>query len=141
MDTVTCWIEGTSRPMTPQTPVNACLQKKYLHVHASLKSLKSHQARRKHIMSAPSSQELVHAYRHLYRGLLRAVQYSKPARYSARDQLRDAFRKEDPTAFNKAKVERTIEFLRLAAQETGLEHKLVKNLLYTNRWRRRAYQW
>jgi len=92
-------------------------------------------------MSVPSSQDLIYAYRHLYRGLLRAVQYSKPARFTARDQLRDAFRREDPSNFSKQKVERTIEFLRLAAAEAGLEHKLVKNLLYTEWGRRRAYVW
>ena len=35
-----------------------------------------------------SNQEVIHAYRHLYRGLLRAVQYSAPGRYTARDQRR-----------------------------------------------------
>lgn len=90
-------------------------------------------------MALPDAQELRHAYRHLYRGLLHAVQYSKPARFTARDQLRAAFRKEDPSAFHKEKVERTIEFLRLAAQESGLEHKLVKNLLYTTWTRQRIY--
>lgn len=92
-------------------------------------------------MAVPTSQELTHAYRHLYRNLLNAVQYSKPARYTARDQLRDAFRKDDPSAFNKERIDRTIEFLRLAAQEAGLEHKLVRNLLFTSWCRRRAYQW
>jgi hypothetical protein len=90
-------------------------------------------------MSNPTPQEVVHAYRHLYRGLLHAVQFSMPARFTARDQLRDAFRKEDPSTFNKDKIARTVEFLKLAAQETGLEHRLVKNLLRTNYERRRAY--
>ena len=87
-------------------------------------------------MSNPSSLELIHAYRHLYRGLLHAVQYSMPARFVARDTLRDAFRKEDASTFNKEKIGRTIEFLGLAAQETGLEHKLVKNLLHAKYWRK-----
>ena len=93
------------------------------------------------IMSPPSSTELIHAYRHLFRGLLHAVQYSKPARFTARDQLRDAFRRQDPSTFNKDRVERTVQFLGLAAREAGLEHKLVKNLLYTSWCRRRAYLW
>ena len=79
----------------------------------------------------PTSQELIHAYRHLYRGLLHAVQYSKPARFTARDQLRDAFRKGDPSSFNKGNIERTVEFLKLAAKEAGLEHRIIKNILHT----------
>ncbi|KAI9049898.1 hypothetical protein LZ554_006046 [Drepanopeziza brunnea f. sp. 'monogermtubi'] len=82
-------------------------------------------------MTTPNPFEIIHAYRHLYRGLLHAVQYSKPARYLARDQLRIAFRKDDPSTFNKAKVHRTIEFLKYAAQERGLEHRIVKSLLHT----------
>ncbi|KAF4634975.1 hypothetical protein G7Y89_g3125 [Cudoniella acicularis] len=80
-------------------------------------------------MSGPSKLELIHAYRHLYRGLLKAVQYSKPARYMARDQLRKSFRNDDPTTFNQDKVDKTMEFLRGAAQERGLEHRILRNLL------------
>lgn len=92
-------------------------------------------------MSIPSSRELIYAYRKLYRGLLHAVQYSKPARFTARDQLRDAFRENDPSTFNRERIDRTVEFLRLAAKEKGLEHKLVKNLLYTSWSRRQVYRW
>lgn len=63
-----------------------------------------------------------------------------PARFTARDQLRDAFRKEDPSTFNKEKINKTVEFLRLAANEAGLEHRIVKNLLRTNYERRMAYK-
>jgi hypothetical protein len=87
-------------------------------------------------MSTPRQQEMIYAYRNLYRGLLHAVQYSKPARYIARDQLRDAFRKEHPSSFNQEKIDRTVEFLRFAARETGLEHRVVKNLLHTAYWER-----
>jgi hypothetical protein len=85
-------------------------------------------------MSTPSPQEIIYAYRNLYRGLLHAVQYSKPARYIARDQLRKAFRKEHPSSFNQEKVDKTVEFLRLAAREKGLEHRIVRNLLHTVYW-------
>lgn len=88
---------------------------------------------------APSSHDILISYRHLYRALLHAVQFSMPARFTARDQLRDAFRKGDPTAFNQEKIDRTIQFLNLAASETGLEHRIVKNLLRTNYERRQAY--
>ncbi|KAG6013578.1 hypothetical protein E4U43_007218 [Claviceps pusilla] len=42
--------------------------------------------------------DIIHAYRHLYRNLLRAVQYAAPARYIARDQLRRAFRQAPSSA-------------------------------------------
>ncbi|KAH7407565.1 hypothetical protein BKA64DRAFT_423500 [Cadophora sp. MPI-SDFR-AT-0126] len=88
-------------------------------------------------MSSPASAELIHAYRQLYRGLLHAVQFSKPSRYLARDQLRNAFRNGDPASFDHQKVTRTVEFLKYAAQERGLEHRIVKNLLLTKYWETR----
>lgn len=95
-----------------------------------------------HIMatSMPSRHEIVTAYRHLYKGLLRAVQYSRPARFDARNQLRDAFRREDPSTFNKERIDKTVEFLGLAAQEAGLEHRILKNLLRMNYERREQYR-
>jgi len=86
------------------------------------------------IMSSLASKEMIHAYRQLYRGLLHAVQYSKPSRYLARDQLRLAFRKGDPASFDQQKIIRTVEFLKYAARERGLEHKIVKNLFLTKYW-------
>lgn len=77
-----------------------------------------------------SKQEIVHAYRHLYRHGLRAVQYSKPARYTLRDRIRRAFRKGLPTDYDPQKVENTIELLQYATKENGMEHKIVKNLLF-----------
>lgn len=88
-------------------------------------------------VAKPSRQDIIHAYRHLYRGILHAVQFSMPSRFTARDQLRDAFRKEDPSTFNQERIDRTVKFLKIAARETGLEHKLVKNLLHTAYWRRK----
>ncbi|KAM5351877.1 hypothetical protein ACJ41O_004600 [Fusarium nematophilum] len=75
-----------------------------------------------------SNTEIVHAYRHLYRNLLRAVQYTVPARLVARDQLRSAFREPGAT-FDRLGVKRTIWFLEAAAKEKGLEHRILKNLL------------
>lgn len=75
-----------------------------------------------------SAQEVIHAYRHLYRGLLRAVQYSTPGRYTARDQLRKAFREPSAT-LDKAGVKRTIWFLKAAQKEAGMEHRILRNLL------------
>jgi hypothetical protein len=85
-------------------------------------------------MSRPSALDIIHAYRSLYRATLHAVQYSKPNRYTARNQLRRAFRKEDPSSFDSQKISRTVEFLNLAAQECGLEHRILKSLLHTRWW-------
>jgi hypothetical protein len=71
---------------------------------------------------------LTHAYRHLYRNLLRAVQYSSPARYIVRDQVRQAFRDPNGTLDPEA-YKRTVWFLKAATKETGLEHKIIKNLV------------
>lgn len=78
--------------------------------------------------------EVIHAYRHLYRGLLHAVQFSKPARYVARDKLRIAFREKD-TKLDGRGIARTLRFLDAAARERGLEHSVLKNLLLTTYFR------
>jgi len=102
---------------------------------------------------APTGQEILHAYRHLLRAGLRAVQFSKPSRYVLRDQLRAAFRDDDagkaprnPTAaaaaagggFDLERIRRTVWFLKAAGQEAGLEHKILKNLLRVA-WARGGY--
>lgn len=84
----------------------------------------------------PPVLSIAQAYRHLYRGLLHAVQYSAPARYVVRDQIREAFRKGEPATFDQAKVSRTLVFLQGAARERGLEHRVLKNLVHTAYWRR-----
>lgn len=74
------------------------------------------------------------AYRHLYQHLLRAVKYSKPARYIARDRIRAAFRNSSPHQqqqhFQPAEISRTLEFLDNAAKYRGLEHRIVKNCMH-----------
>lgn len=75
-----------------------------------------------------SNTEIIHAYRHLYRELLRAVRYATPARYTARNQLRRTFR--EGRTFDCHEVERTGWFLSAAAKEAGPEHKILKNLLF-----------
>ncbi|CAA9964896.1 hypothetical protein PTMSG1_08255 [Pyrenophora teres f. maculata] len=77
-----------------------------------------------------SQEAIVHAYRHLYRHSLRAVQFSKPARYTLRNRIRLAFRRGSATEFEPQKVQNTIEFFQYATKENGLEHKIVKNLLF-----------
>ncbi|SMR44809.1 unnamed protein product [Zymoseptoria tritici ST99CH_3D1] len=73
---------------------------------------------------------IIHAYRHLHQHLLRAAQYSKPARYIVRDRLREAFRTCKPKDYDAARIARTLEFLNGAAKTTGLEHKIVKNWVH-----------
>lgn len=77
-----------------------------------------------------TSQEIVHAYRALLRQSLRAIQFSKPARFTLRDRLRLAFRNGTAADFDSRKIDNTLEFLRYATVENGLEHKIVKNLLH-----------
>lgn len=77
-----------------------------------------------------SRQEIVHAYRHLYRQGLRAVQFSKPARFTLRDRIRLAFRRGLAADYDAHKIKNTLEFLEYATRENGLEHKIVKNLLH-----------
>lgn len=84
----------------------------------------------------PSAQTVLHAYRHLYRQLLRAVQYSTPARYQARDRMRLAFRDQPESKYDATRIARTLEFLEGATKEAGLEHKILKNLLHVQ-WERR----
>ncbi|EGO56607.1 hypothetical protein NEUTE1DRAFT_130509 [Neurospora tetrasperma FGSC 2508] len=76
-----------------------------------------------------SNQELVHAYRHLLRWSLRAVQFSKPARFVVRDTLRAAFRDKNGT-FEPSRVKSTLWFLESAA--TYIQNKS------TGPWRIRA---
>jgi len=76
-----------------------------------------------------SNTAVIHAYRNLYRHGLRAIQFSKPARYTLRDRLRLAFRRGSATDLEPQKIQQTIEFLQYATKERGLEHKILKNLL------------
>lgn len=84
-----------------------------------------------------AQEEVLHAYRHLYRAALRAVCYSQPASITVRDQLRRAFRNRTGT-FDMRTVRRTVWFLNNAARERGTEHKIVKSLLLTQLYRDKA---
>ncbi|KAF4877062.1 hypothetical protein CGCSCA1_v003449 [Colletotrichum siamense] len=79
-------------------------------------------------------------YRILYRNALRAVQFSAPARYVVRDQLRAAFREKDGE-LNHQVCQRTNWFLQNAAQDRGLEHKILKNLINVACERYKKKQW
>jgi predicted HD phosphohydrolase len=80
---------------------------------------------------APPGLSIVHTYRHLYRALLHAVQFSKPARYVVRNRLRAAFRRKNQAQLDPQRISKTLEFLRGAAREKGLEHRILKNLVHT----------
>lgn len=88
-----------------------------------------------------SNQEIIRAYRHLLRWSLRAVQFSKPARFVVRDTLRAAFRDKDGT-FEPSRIKSTLWFLESAATYVGVEHKIIKNLAHV-RWiqRRQIGPW
>ncbi|KAI9794831.1 MAG: hypothetical protein M1816_002959 [Peltula sp. TS41687] len=81
-----------------------------------------------------SRTQVLHSYRHLYRQLLHAVQFSTPARHVARDRLRHAFRKGKPTDYQHESIVRTLEFLRGATEWSGLEHRILANLLHVGYW-------
>lgn len=81
-------------------------------------------------MATPTPKDIIHAYRHTFKSALRAVQYSKPARYVVRDRVRNAFRTAEPAHHDATRLARTIGFLDLAARERGLEHRVVKNLMH-----------
>ena len=85
-------------------------------------------------------QEVVHAYRRLYRSLLQGVSYARPARFIARDQLREAFR-EPGASLNAEGVKRTVWFFQAAAKERGLEHQVLKNLIETRAQRMTRDGW
>ncbi|KAK0674697.1 hypothetical protein QBC41DRAFT_309363 [Cercophora samala] len=87
----------------------------------------------------PTTQELLTTYRHLYRSALQAVQYSKPARYVVRDQLRLAFRdKTNLPNYHPERIRRTIWFFHAASQSRGLEHRICKTMVRMHWERARA---
>ena len=78
----------------------------------------------------PSRAEIILAYRHIYKHLLRAILYATPARYIAQDRIRNAFRNSDSSEYDASRIARTLEFLDGAAKVKGLEHRIVKNLMH-----------
>ena len=79
---------------------------------------------------APPPLEIRLAYRHIYKHLLRAVQYSKPARFVVQERVRSAFRTSDAGEYDAVRTARTLEFLDGAAKVRGLEHRILKNLMH-----------
>ena len=83
----------------------------------------------------PPRQSVIHAYRHLYQAGLRAVQYSRPARFQLRDILRETFRTSNHSSFTQQRIDNTIKFLNNARKYDGFEHRIVKNLLHLQYWK------
>ena len=81
-----------------------------------------------------SPREVVHAYRHLYRQGLKAIRYATPSRHVLRTTLRTAFHASPPTEFDPSRIANTLRFLERAADMTGLEHRILKNLLLSRYW-------
>ncbi|KKK15070.1 hypothetical protein P175DRAFT_0521547 [Aspergillus ochraceoroseus IBT 24754] len=79
-------------------------------------------------------QAIVHAYRHLYRQGLKAINYSTPSRYLLLQTLRSSFRSSPAQDFNQFRITNTLQFLRKAADVSGIEHKIVRNLLQIKYW-------
>lgn len=85
-------------------------------------------------VSAQNHQAIIHAYRHLYRQGLKAVSYSVPARHVLLGRLRSSFRSSPAEDFDSQRVTNTLHFLKRAAEITGIEQKIVKNLMMVRYW-------
>lgn len=77
---------------------------------------------------------VITAYRHLYRQGLKVINYSTPARHVLLRTLRLSFRSSEPKDFDQVKIANTLRFLERAADMTGIEHKIVKNLMLVRYW-------
>jgi len=77
------------------------------------------------------------------RASLRAVHFATPPRFVVRSQLRKAFRHEGIASFDPERIRRTIWFLKSAGEESGLESKILKNLVRVawERERRKTAPW
>lgn len=78
--------------------------------------------------------EIIVAYRHLYRQCLKVVSYSAPSRHVLLRILQLSFRSGSGPDFDPQKIANTLLFLRRASTSTGLEHKIVKNIVMLRYW-------
>jgi len=77
----------------------------------------------------PKSRDIVEAYRLLLRTSYQAVRYALPARKVLRGRMRRAFRESPASDFDAQRIANTVRFLQNASRDTGLEHKVLKNLV------------
>ena len=80
------------------------------------------------------SEQIVRSYRRLYKASLQVVHFSAPARFVVRDKLRQAYRQGVRSDFDQRSIDRTLEFLAVAGRETGIEHKIIRNILHVGFW-------
>lgn len=85
-----------------------------------------------------TGQAVIHAYRQLYRNALRATHRSYPAKHVIRETIRTAFRTEPAYNFSLQRVKNTENFLKRAEKDTGIEHRILKNLLHVRYWQHHA---
>jgi hypothetical protein len=85
-----------------------------------------------------TNKAILHAYRNLYRNALRATHRSTPAKHVIRETIRTAFRTESAMHFNLQRVKNTENFLKRAERNTGMEHRILKNLLHVRYWQHHA---
>ncbi|KAL2002480.1 hypothetical protein VTN02DRAFT_6702 [Thermoascus thermophilus] len=86
------------------------------------------------LTKAVDQRALIHAYRHLYRQGLKVVNYSTPSRHVLLQILRSSFRSGSREDFDPERISNTLRFLQRASESTGLEHKIVKNLIMVRYW-------
>lgn len=92
------------------------------------------EARPQSSLMADRRHRIVLAYRHIYQLSLRAVHYSKPARFTILDRLRRAFREGHPNDYDPKRIRNTCQFLYCAYDNDSLEHKVLRSLLFTWYW-------
>ena len=85
-------------------------------------------------MTPPTRQQIVRSYRSIYRHALHAAQYSVPARYTIQALIENAYRNGRSEDYDHQRIHNTLAFLRGAAREKGIEHRIFKNLLHTWWW-------
>lgn len=81
-----------------------------------------------------TDQAILHAYRHLYRSVRRATHRAPSAKYVIRETLRTAFRTEPAYNFSLQRVKNTEDFLKRAEMDTGVEHRILKQLTHVRYW-------
>lgn len=81
--------------------------------------------------------QIIQAYRNLHKQALIAVNYSSPSRVILRNRIRKAFRNGHVSDFDSVRIRNTIQFLRGAAYNHTLEHKVLMSL--THVWRMESF--
>ena len=86
----------------------------------------------------PDARQIIGSYRTILRQGIHAIQNATPARYTLKSRVSKAFRTGDARDYDAKKIENTLHFLRKAAEESGLEHRVLKNVLFVWFWEKDA---